>query len=27
VLSTTAYLSTQGELHLGGQRRSLTGRL
>src|ERR1035437_690309 len=26
VLSTTAYLSTQGELHLGGQRRSLTGR-
>src|SRR5664280_2625638 len=25
VLSTTAYLSTQGELHLGGQRRSLTG--
>src|SRR5664280_3705964 len=25
VLSATAYLSTQGELHLGGQRRSLTG--
>lgn len=25
MLSTTAYLSTQGELHLGGQRRSLTG--
>ena len=25
MLSTTAYLSTQGELHLGAQRRSLTG--
>jgi hypothetical protein len=27
VLSTTAHVSTQGELHLGGQRRSLTGSL